>query len=240
MATHTPIEYSGYVRFFIAICLVPAMLGQNTPSAGELLQKVADAYSNQSQIRFNVESTKTLRRRSGDPPINPEILTLEVAMDGEGNLRIDGFDLGGPRVMVANRRTVSAYFPDSNAYMVLSRDSDVGKRIMENVRGLMHQQLEAFKVLDASRATVIGQEQIHADGRDAECYVVQIRGKPDATATTTWWIDKAKYIVLREDEETDTTLTTEVYVKVSLGETLAESLFTFTPPPGAKLMPPPR
>lgn len=65
------------------------------------------------------------------------------------------------------------------------------------------------------------------------CYVVSVSTASGGSAYT-WWIDKLRYRILREDHGTSST----IYTTVKLDEPLPPELFTFVPPAGARKIEP--
>jgi outer membrane lipoprotein-sorting protein len=108
------------------------------------------------------------------------------------------------------------------------------------------------RIADLARsAKILREEAISVGGHSINCYVVEaegraqnIRGVSLPPPVTTYWVDKARLIVLRkthkgtalyfpheERMETSEQITLSL---VKVDEPIAASLFTFTPPEGAK------
>jgi outer membrane lipoprotein-sorting protein len=89
----------------------------------------------------------------------------------------------------------------------------------------------------AGDAKLIRQEAIDFDGRKVECYVIGVHptrvSVPDAVEYT-WWIDKNRNRVLREDTDESSA----VFRVIRLNEPLSDDLFKFTPAPGTQRIEP--
>jgi outer membrane lipoprotein-sorting protein len=81
----------------------------------------------------------------------------------------------------------------------------------------------------AASARIIREEAMDFGGAKAECYVVTFTERERKTAYT-WWIEKGRYRVLREDHAGSST----VYTTIELNEALPDALFKFVPPAGAR------
>ena len=79
----------------------------------------------------------------------------------------------------------------------------------------------------AKESKVLREESMTLEGSGIECYVIEITG-PEGTET--WWADKARYRILRQDRPDSSV----VFTTVKINEPLSEDLFKFEPPPGAK------
>jgi thiol-disulfide isomerase/thioredoxin len=108
--------------------------------------------------------------------------------------------------------------------------------------------LSVGKGLKASR--LVREQSITFDGSDRDCYVVEAEYQKPATAgaepaSTTYWIDKARHLVIRDSTRVKLTgsapanapmhmvqVTTLSVARVN--ESLPDSLFSFRPPPEAK------
>ena len=102
-------------------------------------------------------------------------------------------------------------------------------------------------------ATRLPDAKMRVDGRDTSCYVVRVRTsdqkrvQPDYSFEKTFWIDKQSETVVKTFETTNTYMLsgsaripiheqqTTMY-HVQLGTTIPDSVFTFVPPPDAKLI----
>jgi outer membrane lipoprotein-sorting protein len=81
-------------------------------------------------------------------------------------------------------------------------------------------------------ARLLREETIAAGGDAAvECYVIQIPPLGE-----TWWVDKRRFYVVRQDGAASST----IFKTVRLNEPLSDDLFKFVPPEGATKIDAPR
>jgi TonB family protein len=98
-------------------------------------------------------------------------------------------------------------------------------------------------------AKILGDEALEIGGRRSDCVVIEAyyfptsTGNQSSTMKRKLWIDKARYIVLRQIQHTEARLpwgrtmnskTTHIFTVARVGEQIPESLFAFVPPEGAK------
>jgi hypothetical protein len=101
----------------------------------------------------------------------------------------------------------------------------------------------------ANRANFVREERIPFDGNSVDCYVIQIDTDSPPTQRPSselyrWWVDKKRYLVLREDLEHKPARPDEpppisgsaVYSVARINEPIDESLFVFAPPADARLV----
>jgi uncharacterized caspase-like protein/outer membrane lipoprotein-sorting protein/peroxiredoxin len=91
------------------------------------------------------------------------------------------------------------------------------------------------------------EDVIEVEGKKVPCYVVEsssqfTQGGSQTTTKQTWWFDKTRKITLRQDMSINSGTLKSDNSKVTtiarIDEPLDDALFTFTPPPGAKEVPP--
>ncbi len=78
-------------------------------------------------------------------------------------------------------------------------------------------------------AKFLREEAIELAGTKVDCYVVAVPVQGSASLYT-WWVDKQRHRILREDDS----VSSAVFTTIKLNEPLPDELFTFTPPPGAR------
>jgi hypothetical protein len=70
--------------------------------------------------------------------------------------------------------------------------------------------------------------------------VIQLRRTRNSFMNS-WWIDKSRFVVLRDDQKgaLDPTVegSTTLWTTTKLNEPIPDDLFVFKPPPGARLVP---
>jgi len=94
----------------------------------------------------------------------------------------------------------------------------------------------------ADESKYIGDETIEVDGKRVDCFVVQLTHNLAGSqrATSVRWIDKSRFVVVREDQPagSDPSIgpTRTVWHITKLNENVPDEIFTFVPPAGAKLV----
>ncbi len=120
------------------------------------------------------------------------------------------------------------YSPSRNEYWTGAPDS-TGQGLQEAKRTI-----DPFRYTRSMTAKLLREEKIG----QANCYVIEVHDvftPPEGELT---WVDKNRLVILRQQSsETSggiTETSTADYTTVKIDEPLPGSLFTFTPPPGAK------
>jgi len=80
-----------------------------------------------------------------------------------------------------------------------------------------------------ANAKFLREEVIEFAGAKVDCYVLTVSQKSGGYAYT-WWVDKQRSLILREDNSE----TSSVFTTIKLDEPLPGDLFKFEPPPGAR------
>jgi hypothetical protein len=73
------------------------------------------------------------------------------------------------------------------------------------------------------------EETLEVAGAKIPCFVLTVK-PPRSSLVYTWWIDKTRFRILREDDAGNSAL----FTTIRLGEPMADERFKFTPPPGAR------
>jgi hypothetical protein len=86
-------------------------------------------------------------------------------------------------------------------------------------------------------ARLLREEAIEVDGIATPCFVIEVhRSRPPGT--TTWWIDKNRFVVLQDDQAggLDAAVggSRTVWITAKVNEPAPDGLFTFSPPPGSR------
>jgi outer membrane lipoprotein-sorting protein len=84
---------------------------------------------------------------------------------------------------------------------------------------------------------LLREENVTVGGVAVPSYVVEI-ARDSSEPPETLWIDKSRYLVLKRERRTSPAITTQristtALTKVSINQPVADSVFTFVPPPGA-------
>jgi hypothetical protein len=85
-------------------------------------------------------------------------------------------------------------------------------------------------------ARLVREESIEIGNTKADCYVIQFQSARIPRPVTTWWIDKRRFLVLRDDQEGGPAPlegSRTIWTRTQVGG-VPDDLFLFTPPPGAK------
>jgi peroxiredoxin/outer membrane lipoprotein-sorting protein len=234
----------------LALTLAGPVRAEPAPDAQALLQKVSDAYRALASYYF--EGVMSIRMSGGmeqslDVP-------LVLAADRAGRLRVDLHDLQVGGLAVSDGRQTSTYLyslkqytqkpveamPDSSGMPRPSQNSPLS-RYFDLLQGL-------------KAAEITGEQQLTLGGAPADCWVVRCDMTPpqalaadsSARATATFWVEKARALVLRDSTSirrrnptTGEDMVMDQVTSFALGrlnETLPDSLFAFVPPEGATLV----
>ncbi len=225
----------------LAVALAHVAAAQAPPDPGEILRKVSDVYSNAKRYHFAVKSVVG----DGKPT------TIEIAVDQPNKFRIDadgallgGEDEMGRMIISSDGARVWTYASGFNEYTIDEvelPDPKAGPGAGESPFAQQFAMLLFIRYIGfaqlARQAHFAREETIDAGGGRADCYVVTIMGQ--GSEDYTWWIDKKRFVVLREDTRpTDPAnpATSVVFTVAQINEPLSADLFKFTPPPGSKLV----
>ena len=213
---------------------------QSLPDAKTLLDREATALDGYASYRYE-EATDVSMSVSGTPVNLQMIMSVTGASPGKRRIatKMSGIDL---QLMVTNGKDLWMSMPMTNQYMHLTADatpaSAVSGALLANV-GL------------ANGATVVRAESVTVDGVAHDCWVIEGRsdnigfsGMQLRDVQMTFWIDKALGVTVRRavkaTMEAGGLLPASGQVKMDsvrrglvLNEPVADSLFVFTPPPGA-------
>jgi outer membrane lipoprotein-sorting protein len=207
---------------------------QTQPDVAEILQRVTEAYKNVSQ--YEVEVSATVH----DTVTNQDVLRSmrfvfkapdKYRLETKGDSLAPGMSKGGPAideaVMVYDGSKLWAYSPKSNEYRVyvapqLPRDSSPPAADLYMGIGLYRRADQTF-----SRARLLREETISADGGKADCFVLT-QDPPGRSGTL--WIEKNTYHVLQMGDASGMA----VFKNVKLNDPLSDDLFKFKPPRGAR------
>ena len=141
----------------------------------------------------------------------------------------------GETVNVHDGSTLWFYFPKSNQYAsipanVLTADSpgDSGDLRPEAMDQFMMWRYRGAAALTGG-SKFLREDAIEVAGAKVACYVVTVSPERPGSAYT-WWVDKKRYRILREDHAGSSV----VFTLIKLDEPLPDELFQFKPPSGAR------
>jgi thiol-disulfide isomerase/thioredoxin len=233
----------------LALALLPAPArAEQPPDAMALLQQVAQAYHALTSYRF--EGLMSVRMTG---PMNQTLeVPLEVAADRRGRARVV---LQAPQMgmmLVSDGRETVTYLPSLGQYRRKSAEAvaDSGGMPDPPQGSPFARYFNLVESLQSAR--VAGTETIDIAGTPHDCWVVQcdlgtpqaLAGDSSAQATATFWIDRARLLVLH-DSTAVTTQNAATGARVGMdqvttfrvgqvNEPLPDSLFVFAVPEGAR------
>jgi outer membrane lipoprotein-sorting protein len=229
---------------------------QAQPKAGDVLRRVKETYAAAKQYQF---TGRVVERSAGVETTGSDEIAVDkrgrVWFKAVGSLAVaeSGGREGETLIAVADGKDVWIYLEQQKLFKKAkgipeSRNKDDDDEAMDNPRAfarkLMDSQLVRYAQLArrSSNAKVVREESCSANGLTTDCYVIEIPAEsldPDVTATYTLWVDKRRYLVLRDDyrivdKGKDTYANSIVYDVAEITVEIPDKLFTFTPPPDAK------
>jgi outer membrane lipoprotein-sorting protein len=226
------------IRLGLLTLLLRAASAQPQPDVAEILRKVSETYKAASQYEFVVDLK--VRDEETATPVAGHVL---FAFRSPNRYRVEGaipgmsadFAAFGQAVIVYDGSTVWVYLPKSNQYTTipisaLTADAagdlgDLRPEAMDNFMMWRYRGATRF----AQGSKFLREEAIGIAGTQIDCYVLSISEKPGGSAYT-WWVDRKRYLILREDLAGSSS----VFTTIKLREQLPEDLFKFEPPPGAR------
>lgn len=236
--------YPSRMRAFLigAACLLaPPAAGQSPPAVSDILRQVQERYANARQYRFAVN-------KSGE-----ETGFLQIAVrkpdqfhfEADGRV-IDGADAFHRVTMVSNGSTAWNYLGEPRQYtrkkitlplLDTEPPAVTPETFVLQADTVFLSRYAAFATTP-DHARFLRQETIAAAGGRTECYVIEFQAPlPGYRDNYTWWVDKQRYLVLREDTQPASSrrpASSVVYTVAAIDEPLPDDLFHFAPPAGAR------
>jgi len=234
----------------LALTLAGPVRAEPVPDARALLQQVSDAY--RALASYHFEGVMNIRMSGGvDQSLD---VPLVLAADRAGRLRVDIRHLQMGGLTVSDGRQASTYVYSLNQYTQKSAetvpDSTGMPRPPQNSPLTRY-----FDLLQGLKAAdITGEQRLTVGGTPADCWVVRCDMTPpqalaadsSARATVTFWVEKARALVLRDSTSlslrnpaTGADMVMDQVTSFALGrvnEALPDSLFAFAPPADAKLV----
>jgi peroxiredoxin/outer membrane lipoprotein-sorting protein len=242
--------------FFLLIVAAAPLRAQEDATA--LLRQVAAAYKDAKSYHFESVTDSDLiselhrswsRRR------------LILAKDAAGRVRFENIDSGGSHVVVSDGSAVWIAAPDTREFIRRELAGPLlemkgGGPVAETGLRLLRFVMSSFQQLEENllRAERLQDELLEVESRPVECIVVRADYSPPKGAvgieslTRTFWIDKERMIVLREESVSRGKLFPSRpfddvesrhrrrYLVASIDQPVAGSLFVYHPPPGFREM----
>lgn len=250
-------------------CAVLAMLfaiarfgfAQRQPEALDVLKKVESTY--RSMKTFRAEGSVSIET-AGQGMQQKMDMPMTLTMVPPNKLRVENKAAPMNMLMIFNGETLWMYLPLLNKYAKMdpskfAPDQKLDAKAFPGVSSFAAQYAEVAK--RAKGAKILREEPILVDGRDINCFVLQVESEPLPTTASaafgksmpnielsarTLWVDKGRYLVLRESSETKMTFPnatapmqskqTVKFSKITVDEPVSDDQFVFTPPEGATEM----
>jgi outer membrane lipoprotein-sorting protein len=210
-----------------ALLSVP-VLAQTPLSVGDILNKVANTYTSLTEWDFEATITSTVEH--GGQITHP----VRTAGKGSSKRRLEvGDEESGRFLIVADGQNVWSYQPPRNQYTRKAQVAEPVETLSYYKAPILGYQLGPAIEGDAR---LVREESIEIGNTKADCYVIQFQPVRIPRPVTTWWVDKRRFLVLRDDQEggaapleASRTIWTRTQV-----DGIPDDLFRFTPPPSAK------
>ncbi len=192
------------------------------PDATELVAKVRANYAKARRFHFVGTETAT----------GQDAREVEFAGELPGKARFEGSITGvRPCLVIVDGENFFAYSKESKNFAE-GKDAKEADLFMQLARGV----IDSMQVADASEtATVLRDEPLIVNQEAMDSWVVEIK---DSDFVRTWWVDKQRNIVWREDvvrvNEPAGSRESLMFKVASLDGPLPADLFKFSPPAGAK------
>ena len=213
-----------------------------------LLQRTAEAYAHAQRFDMAGEIHAVLVTGASR---DSSTATFVVASGGPGRMR-DELQVPGMEMMRVSDGTRSWTYDGQRGQYVESPKPLVTPEAMDSLQirqlgGIMGALLNSYRDMakGADSVSVLRTETLRLEGRPRLCDVVRARytgENGDRTMIRTYWIDRARALVLRQEtilrfmEQDVVSTRTErlTFRRVSVNEPVPESVFAFQAPPGAK------
>ena len=213
----------------VALVVAPGPLA-GRPRAQQILQQIGETYKSVSEYELVANATATGTGKK---------INMHFAFKAPNRYRMEGAFPGlseefGAVIAVHDGSDLWLYFPEKNQYA-----SVAGSKLTTDAPGdlgeLSPEVMNAFitsryrNAAEFTESTLLREETIDFAGKKVACYVLTISQKRGGFAYT-WWVDKQRHRIVREDNPASST----VFSVVRLGEPLEDALFKFDLSPGAQ------
>ncbi len=192
-------------------------------SGPEILQKTAATYKNLTSCHFESVTISTTRLGGA---VTKSQLEMVVAFVKPNKARVEyKYPTGGGWVRVTDGQSTAQY----RAWTKLFRKTAASPADIDMINGtsIFQYQLLAAR---APEAKLVKQEPLAIGATHTDCWVVEVTG--ESGEPVTYWIDKARYVVLQEKDGSDdaevSKLTT--YTVADINQTVPDTLFAVAPP----------
>jgi len=230
--------------FLLTAGFCVAAFGQTKPNASDILLDTARTY--QKLTSYYIEGTSVSESISdGSQSRNETRMVMAASLPSKKMT-----ELRAPGRSISSRtfdgQTVWEYKSSSKQYSKKEQASYERPRM-----DLVSNPIETYaaNLAAANSPVYVREDVLEVAGAKVSCHVIEVpsRMKPNSilleSSPTTYWIDKARMIVLRDVSSTKMKMpmqaeplnqtTTKTYTVIRLNEPVDEKLFVFTPPEGA-------
>jgi len=196
-----------WVVLSMLLALACTSFPQERSQAEQLLQEVGRTYRNLSSYHFESVATDEM---DGEEKDEKTRTTLVVAAVKPGKMRVEIKDSTTSLWVLSDGQTTWIYSPAMKQYIrkrVVPEENDHGEGIGggAGLNSAASRLVEAYsRIADNIReARLLSEESVELEGKSIACHVVQVKyanKSPDDSEelSKTFWIDKARYLVLRE------------------------------------------
>ena len=218
------------IALVAALSILASVPGQAQIDVRQVLAKVSETYSSAAQYEFKIHTTSS---DAASVPFflhvavkKPDRLRMEVTL--KERAKSDSSTNPDDAITVADGEYTWIYSPKLAQY---TKRKDASAFVSHAEEQLFLRYRNAAHAADRARA--LREESLESDGRSVSCYVIEI-ADDSRSEIHTWWIDKSRYLVLREDVAKGQYRESAVYTVARMNEPLTPDLFVFSPPAGAK------
>jgi cytochrome c biogenesis protein CcmG, thiol:disulfide interchange protein DsbE len=214
------------------VAVAPSAAAQMT--ASEVLARVSQSYRGLKTYEIHATETFTNVAGRGFDVAQTKLL---LAVDAGGRLRLEREDAQNTVIVVSNGDARWSYAPALRQYT----EQKVASGVVQDNRGDDQDAVSEtqdvlvghYRGIDrfGNQATLVRGAKVMSEGRMIDCYVVEIRSKD---ALLKMWVDKERFLVLRQDRTTQAGASAKLEVKqFETSGPLGADVFNFTPPAGA-------
>ena len=218
----------------------------------DLLEKVRDTYRDLKSYRFEANFLTETTAKGKQEKIEMEV---SLAIVKPARVRVNIKDERKEILSISNEQTTWVYMDRFKQYVKKDTLQDGGAASdagQSELTAMVDRFADAYAHLTehAGNATVLREEKMENGGSSVWCYVLNLvtlyKGDTEGGIETerTLWIDKNRFVVLKEVSHTETKaatpeaalqlMRTTVFNRVDLNEPLPPDLFVFQPPEGAR------
>ena len=226
---------------------------QTPTDAQAILKKVNETYRNLKSYQFEYKtvSDSKIEREGLTSSTHDERLSRITAVRPD-RIRVETQDSHSSVIFVADGQTVWMYSSQLNAYtkrasgrVDIFAAADRTASRYENMARSANTKLADYARLTAEphNLRLLPDETITVEGRQIPCYVLSIaRGPGSDNDNTRYWIDRGRYLVLRESTDEISRIGTDSvmrslrlvnFVSAAINQPAPDSAFSYTPPKSA-------